>query len=36
MIEVGQIWADNDKRSSGRKIKIIAIEGNMGCLRDGR
>lgn len=26
---VGQIWADNDKRSIGRKIRIDAIEGDI-------
>ena len=28
MIEVGQIWADNDKRSPGRRFKIVAIDGD--------
>lgn len=26
-VEVGQVWADNDWRSEGRRVKVIAIEG---------
>lgn len=25
-VKVGQVWADNDKRSAGRHVKVIAIE----------
>lgn len=25
-VRVGQVWADNDKRSAGRHVKVIAIE----------
>lgn len=27
-VQVGQIWADNDYRKSGRTLKITALEGN--------
>ncbi len=25
-VKVGQVWADNDKRSAGRHVKVIGIE----------
>jgi hypothetical protein len=25
-VQVGQVWADNDKRSAGRHVKVMAIE----------
>jgi hypothetical protein len=25
-VQVGQVWADNDKRSQGRHVKVVAIE----------
>ncbi len=25
-VRVGQIWADNDKRSQGRRLRVVAIE----------
>lgn len=25
-VKVGQVWADNDKRSEGRHVRVIAIE----------
>ncbi|MEU5946296.1 hypothetical protein ABZ793_12130 [Micromonospora sp. NPDC047465] len=25
-VRVGQVWADNDKRSEGRRVRVIAIE----------
>lgn len=25
-VKVGQVWADNDKRSAGRHVRVIAIE----------
>jgi hypothetical protein len=25
-VRVGQVWADNDKRSAGRHVKVVAIE----------
>lgn len=25
-VRVGQIWADNDKRSHGRRIRIVAVD----------
>ncbi|MCC3333552.1 hypothetical protein [Nocardia abscessus] len=30
-IRVGQVWADNDPRSEGRTLKVVAIE--MGFVR---
>lgn len=29
-VRVGQVWADNDKRSAGRHVKIVSID------RDGK
>lgn len=29
-VRPGQIWADNDKRSAGRKVRVIAIEDASG------
>ncbi|WP_280448420.1 hypothetical protein [Nocardia brasiliensis] len=31
VIEVGQVWADNDRRSEGRTMRVVAIE--MGYIR---
>lgn len=25
-VKVGQVWVDNDKRSTGRHVKVMAIE----------
>lgn len=25
-VRVGQVWADNDKRSTNRKVRVISIE----------
>jgi hypothetical protein len=25
-VKVGQVWADNDKRSEGRHVRVVAIE----------
>lgn len=25
-VQVGQIWADNDKRSSGRRVRIVEVD----------
>jgi hypothetical protein len=27
-VEVGQVWADNDSRSTGRTVRVVAIEGD--------
>lgn len=26
-VRVGQVWADNDPRSEGRKVRIIHVDG---------
>lgn len=26
-VEVGQVWVDNDKRMSGREIRVVRIDG---------
>jgi hypothetical protein len=28
-VKVGQIWADNDKRSRGRKVKVLEVHTEM-------
>jgi hypothetical protein len=25
-VRIGQVWADNDKRSSGRKVRIVEVD----------
>ncbi len=32
-VRVGQVWADNDKRSRGRHLKVIDISRRMGTDR---
>lgn len=27
-VAVGQIWADNDRRSKGRTVRVVGIEAN--------
>lgn len=25
-VKVGQVWADNDKRAEGRKVRVVAVD----------
>lgn len=25
-VRIGQIWADNDKRSAGRRVEVVAVD----------
>lgn len=34
--KVGQVWADNDKRSAGRKVRIISIDATHATVIDMR
>lgn len=33
VVKVGQVWSDNDKRSKGRRVKILEVHTEMA---DGR
>lgn len=32
-VRVGQIWADNDKRSAGRIVTVLAVNGRHATVR---
>lgn len=29
-VEVGQVWADNDKREAGREVTVVAVDLEVG------
>jgi hypothetical protein len=33
-VEVGQIWADNDKRAHGRELEVMHVGAARAILRD--